>query len=345
MKLNKIASLNANRVLYVLVVCISFTILLEINISSNVYAEKQPTNDIINNNASSSSTFNSTLMFVDEKYNIIAAGDWYCNEETERTIQNVINANPDLIITTGDHVKDVKSAKCWINMSEQLKDKMKIAIGNHDAEFKKIYNQIVDYHQLDNPYYSYDFQNAHLISMSTEHPFEVGSKQYEFIKNDLEKVSKNTNVDWILVHQHKPLYSTKQDKQEANDLRDIYQPLFHKYDVDLVLSSHNQYYERTYPILYNEDEELKNDKSDTPNPIIAIDHLSEYPPTNGIVFLSVGTAGDELDPVKETQDYYVIQESKHGFLNMELSNQGKQLVGTFYTNDGKILDHFTLHES
>ena len=157
-------------------------------------------------------------MFVDEKYNIIAAGDWYCNEETERTIQNVINANPDLIITTGDHVKDVKSAKCWIDMSEQLKDKMKIAIGNHDAEFKKIYNQIVDYHQLDNPYYSYDFQNAHLISMSTEHPFEVGSKQYEFIKNDLEKVSKNTNVDWILVHQHKPLYSTKQDKQEANDL-------------------------------------------------------------------------------------------------------------------------------
>ena len=41
MKLNKIASLNAKRVLYVLVVCISFTISLEINISSNVYAEKQ----------------------------------------------------------------------------------------------------------------------------------------------------------------------------------------------------------------------------------------------------------------------------------------------------------------
>jgi len=336
MKLNKIASLNANRVLYVLIVCISFTILLEINISSNVYAENQTT---------SSSTYNSTLMFVDEKYNIIAAGDWYCNEETERTIKNVINANPDLIITTGDHVKDIKSADCWIEMSEQLKDKMRIAVGNHDAEFKKIYKQIVDYHQLDNPYYSYDFQNAHLISMSTEHPFEEGSKQYEFIKNDLEKTSTNPNVDWIIVHQHKPLYSTKQDKQEANDLRDTYQPLFQKYDIDLVLSSHNQYYERTYPILYNEDEELKNDKSDTPNPIIAIDHLSEYPPTNGIVFLSVGTAGDELDPVKETHDYYVIQESKHGFLNMELSNQGKQLVGTFHTNNGKILDHFTLHES
>jgi predicted phosphodiesterase len=307
----------------------------------NVSAANQSSID----NNSSSSTFNSTIAFVDKKYNIIAAGDWYCNDETEKTIQNVLNANPDLIITTGDHVKDEKSAECWIKMSENIKDRMKIAIGNHDAEFKKIYKQIVDYHQLDNPYYSYDFQNIHFISMSTEHPYETGSKQYEFIENDLKKISNNPNIDWIVVHQHKPLYSTKQDKDEANDLRDVYQPLFHTYDVDLVISSHNQYYERTYPILYNENEELNNDKSDTPNPIITIDNQNEYPPTDGIVFLSVGTAGDELDPVKETQNYYVIQESKHGFLNMEFGNHGKELIGTFYTNEGEILDNFKLHES
>jgi hypothetical protein len=180
--------------------------------------------------------------------------------------------------------------------------------------------------------------------MSTEHPFEAGSKQYEFIRGDLEKASENPLIDWIVVHQHKALYSTKQDKKEANDLRDIYQPIFHKYDVDMVLSSHNQYYERTYPIVYNEDEELKNDKSDTPNPIVVTDNQYEYAPSRGIVFLSIGTAGDELDPVKETHHYHVIQESKHGFLNLELSNEGKKLSGEFYTNDGKVLDRFIMHE-
>ena len=30
-------------------------------------------------------------------------------------------------------------------MSEPIKDKMKIAIGNHDAEFANIYKQIVTY--------------------------------------------------------------------------------------------------------------------------------------------------------------------------------------------------------
>ncbi len=70
-----------------------------------------------------------------------------------------------MIITTGDHVKDEKSADCWIEMSEEIKDKMKIAIGNHDTEFANIYKQIVDYHQLKKPYYSYDFTNVHFISI------------------------------------------------------------------------------------------------------------------------------------------------------------------------------------
>jgi hypothetical protein len=79
-----------------------------------------------------------------EIINIVVAGDFYCNDQTEETIENIISINPELIITTGDHVKDVKSASCWIEMSQDIKDKMKIAIGNHDTEFANIYKQIID---------------------------------------------------------------------------------------------------------------------------------------------------------------------------------------------------------
>src|ERR687897_2104992 len=268
-------------------------------------------------------------------YNFVAAGDWYCNEETKKTINNILDVHPELIITTGDQVKESPSAACWIQMSKPIKDKMKIAIGNHDAEFANIYKQIVDYHQLKSPYYSHDLKNIHFISMSTEHPYEKGSKQYEFIKSDLEKTSKNPDIDWIVVHQHKPFYSTKQDKVEAEQLRDTYQLFFQQYGVDLVISSHNQYYERTHPLLYN----YESDKE----PIIADHSQSEYLPTNGIVFLTVGTGGDELDPVKEKHDFYVIQESKFGFLNFKIENKGKTLVGEFRTNDGYLLDYFKLN--
>ena len=278
-------------------------------------------------------------------YNFVAAGDWYCNEETKRTINNILAVHPELIITTGDQVKESPSAACWIQMSKPIKDKMKIAIGNHDAEFANIYKQIVNYHNLKSPYYSHDFKNIHFISMSTEHPFAKGSIQYEFIKSDLEKSSQNSNIDWIIIHQHKPLYSTLQDKKEAEELRDTYQELFQHYDVDLVISSHNQYYERTYPLLYNADFEKMTNKKVEPKPIITVNNTSDYPPTNGIVFLTVGTAGDKLNTVKEKPDFYVIQESKFGFLNVKIENKGDTLVGEFHSNDGNIIDQFRLNKT
>ena len=224
-------------------------------------------------------------------------------------------------------------------MSEEIKDKMKIAIGNHDTGSSKIFKQITKNHNLTNPYYSYDFKNIHFISLSTEHPFEEESKQYEFIKDDLEKLtsSNKPDIDWIIVHNHKPLYSTRNDKDDAEELRNTYHPLFEQYDVDLVMSSHNQYYERTYPILYN----YKNDKQ----PLIIDNSKSNYYNTDGIMYLTVGTAGDELHDIEDKEDYYVIQKERYGFLNLKLENNVKTTVGEFHTDKGKILDSFELIKS
>ena len=287
----------------------------------------------INNNTKGQ---DATLAFGQNHF--IAVGDWYCNKETEKTIENILEINPEVIITTGDHVKDEKSAKCWIQMSEKIKDKMKIAIGNHDRDSSQIYKQITSNHNLTNPYYSHDFKNIHFISLSTEHPFTKGSQQYEFIKNDLEKISKNSGIDWIIIHQHKPLYSSKNDKEEAQELRNTYHPLFEKYDVDLVISSHNQYYERTYPLLYNS----KSDEYPVFNNNLTSNY---YQNPDGIIFLTVGTAGDELQDIEYQEDYYIIQDDdEFGFLDLKLENNGKTIVGEFHTNEGDIIDHFELKQ-
>ena len=287
-----------------------------------------------NNNHYNTKGQDATLAF--GKNHFIAVGDWYCNKETEKTIENILAINPEVIITTGDHVKDEKSAKCWIEMSEKIKDKMKIAIGNHDRDSSKIYKQITSNHNLTNPYYSHDFKNIHFISLSTEHPFTKGSQQYEFIKSDLEKISKNSGIDWIIVHQHKPLYSSKNDKEDAQELRNTYHPLFEKYDVDLVISSHNQYYERTYPLLYNSESDE--------DPIFNNNFTNNYYQNpDGIIFLTVGTAGDELQDIEYQEDYYIMQDDEEfGFLDLKLENNGKTIVGEFHTNEGDILDYFEL---
>ena len=52
------------------------------------------------------------LPLPNENINIVVVGD-YCNDEIEDIIENIISINPELIIMTGDHIKDVKSIKCW----------------------------------------------------------------------------------------------------------------------------------------------------------------------------------------------------------------------------------------
>ena len=175
--------------------------------------------------------------------------------------------------------------------------------------------------------------------MSTEHPFEEESNQYEFIKSDLEKITKNKDIHWIIVHNHKAFYSTRNDMEVAEELRNTYHSLFEKYKVDLVISSHNQYYERTYPLLYNNDDDQEL--------IISDNSESNYSNTNGIIFLTVGTGGDELQDIIYKEDYYITQKEKYGFLNLKLENNGKTLVGEFRTgdDDDDILDNFKLTKS
>ena len=72
---------------------------------------------------------------------------------------------------------------------------------------------------------------------------------------------------------------------------------------------------------------------------------SIYENTNGIIYLTVGTAGDELQQIKEKKDYYVIQKEKYGFLNLKIENNGNTIVGEFRTNNDKILDNFVLKKS
>ena len=160
--------------------------------------------------------------------------------------------------------------------------------------------------------------------------------------------STNSSIDWIIIHQHKPLYSTNADIEESERIKDTFLPLFEKYGVDFVISGHNQYYERSYPMSYNKvigletkDQEsmpeLTKDDDD--------DSKSIYENTNGIIYLTVGTAGDELQQIKKKDAYYIIQKGKYGFLNLKLENNGKTIVGEFHTNNNKILDNFEVIKS
>jgi hypothetical protein len=268
--------------------------------------------------------------------NFIAAGDWACNKETQKTVEKITHFQPELVVGLGDYTFEEPSPQCWFDISKPIDDIMKIAIGNHDLDYQSSYHQLINHYNLQEPYYSFNFHNIHFVTISTEHPFEEDSRQYEFIKNDLEESLQDPSILWRIVFLHKPMYtSAKFDEKASEDLKNTFHELFERYNVDLVLSGHTQYYQRSLPLSYNNDDPLY--------PVVMNGNNKEYTNQNGIIFLTVGTAGDELHNIEYLLPYYIVQEKKHGFLNFDLTNNGQTLTGAFHdTDDLNILDKFVI---
>ena len=116
--------------------------------------------------------------------------------------------------------------------------------------------------------------------MSTQDSYSKNSEQFNFVKQELEKASKDPNIDWIVVYYHKPIYTSTSKHAGLTSLRDIYHPLFDQYDVDLVLSGHNHNYQRTFPLSFNQD--------DSARPIIVNKNPNTYNQIGAPIFITSG---------------------------------------------------------
>jgi hypothetical protein len=125
------------------------------------------------------------------------------------------------------------------------------------------------------------------------------------------------------------------DEEDSEELRDTFHELFETSKIDLVLSGHTQYYQRSLPLSYNNDNPIY--------PVIMDQNNNQYSKNNGIIFVTAGTAGDDLHDIAYSLSYYVIQQGQFGFLNLDLTNNGQTIVSTFYdTDDTNVLDRFVI---
>ncbi|MDQ3838625.1 MAG: metallophosphoesterase [Thermoproteota archaeon] len=285
-------------------------------------------------------------------FNFAAAGDWACTSHTTDTINNIVDKNPELVLGLGDYSYE-DTADCWFDIIQPIDNIMKIAIGNHEVEEQSKLLQYMNYFNLTEQYYSFDYQNVHFIALATESEYlnmstDKAKEQLAFVRNDLEKASLDPNVDWIIPFFHRMMYYEENEScsivgEHDHNLEDIYHPLFEKYGVHLVLQAHSHTYERTYP--------LRDNPLNSEDPIVTSkDSNNKYTNIDGLVIATVGTGGIftckfvHTDPKLAPIQY----ENLFGFLNVDVSSDGTTLVGTFYENngdDGKIKDKFTITKS
>jgi hypothetical protein len=316
-----------------------FTIIISIlsNFSPKLlYAEQIDTDSLIMENSNYLQTNKdqySNNNHNDGKFNIAVAADWGCEEDTEKTAENIQSKNPEIVIAAGD-LSYEESADCWFEIIEPFMSKMKIAVGDHEysdtnGEENGIISQYLQPLNLPKTYYSFDRNNVHFVFIDPYIDYEPGSVQYQFIEHDLRNAASNPKIDWTFVAESIPIYTSPSDHPADSNIRDIYHPLFDKYGVDLVFTSDNHNYQRTFPLKYNSEDDSSN------NPIITDNSHNYYnynDDNRGVIYLTTGTGGRSLYEIEQQAPFVAKQADEHfGFLNIDIND--KTLIGTFYANE------------
>src|SRR5688500_15755353 len=81
-------------------------------------------------------------------FNFVAVGDWDCTGETEDTVENIIDQDPELVLALGDLSYNGK-AKCWLDLIEPIAEKTKIIIGNHEDDSSKLRKDYMNHFGLE----------------------------------------------------------------------------------------------------------------------------------------------------------------------------------------------------
>ena len=181
-------------------------------------------------------------------------GDNRSNPQThQRNVEQIKQLKPSIVLNTGDLVAQGRVYDQWktqyFDPLRGLAEYVPVfpCMGNHEQNADHYYNYMSVPDENGEVYYSFDYANAHIIALNSnaqDAPFERGDPQTEWLIQDLEA---HKDAEWKIVFFHHPLFRCHLTRG-ITPQRWVWQPIFDEYGVDLVLTGHDHYYQRTYAI-------------------------------------------------------------------------------------------------
>ncbi len=198
---------------------------------------------------STDATFRTAADASRDNFVFVAMGDHRSNPSAHLSVvSRVIAINPDLCVDTGDLVGNGDNASEWdpqfFTPEKELMKSVCLfpSIGNHEGSGANY----LAYFYLptgsgSERYYSFDYGNAHFVSLDTNISYSAGSAQYTWFVNDLQSTTK----PWRFVYFHHPPYSSSLHGSNTT-VRAQLCPVIEANGVQMVFNGHDHDYERSY---------------------------------------------------------------------------------------------------
>ena len=196
----------------------------------------------------------------------------------------------DLVLMLGDNIYGGQSPSDFVQKFERpyaplLESGVRFyaALGNHDDAKNRFYP---GFNMGGQRYYTYTLRNVRFIVLDSD---MLDAPQQAWLAATLERATE----PWKICYFHHPLYSDGHRHGSQVDLRVALEPLFTKFDVNVVFSGHDHVYERLAPqkgvyyfVVGSGGQLRKGDVRRSPMTLAAFDQDQ--------TFLLAQVAGDEL---------------------------------------------------
>ncbi|SHG82593.1 metallophosphoesterase [Ferrimonas marina] len=183
---------------------------------------------------------------------------------TQAVIDAMVGLDPDLLLLGGDYAYFntdkrygtlERSIDAWFDQMAPLATvPMMPAWGNHEIQLGEGFEPWVARFPVPSGYrdgqaYAFDVGDVHFIEVYAFNEDEqMRGSALEWLSDHLDAI-KDLNYRWVIPFMHAPPFSDGSNHPSAEKLRAQIGPLFEEHDIRLVLTAHDQSYERTLPLV------------------------------------------------------------------------------------------------
>lgn len=261
------------------------------------------------------------------------------------TLQQAAQNNPDaaFFVSMGDLVdvgQDYAEWEAWFAAAAGVMETLPILpiTGNHECYTPQRRFSRPEYFtaqfvlpqngppELAGQVYSMDYGDVHLVMLDSQAGEQARflpdllEQQRRWLEDDLAATSKR----WKLVFMHRPIYGNKQDGILEN-LRQVFEPVFDRHQVDIVFTAHDHVYARSGPLFAGE---------------------AAVPPQQGTLHVATGRTGTKTYATvaaKPWNNLFMNPIAQPMFLSVTVDGETLR-VGAFGQN-GELLDSWSLNKS
>jgi 3',5'-cyclic AMP phosphodiesterase CpdA len=176
-------------------------------------------------------------------------GDTGTGSQKQHQLANIFlqyhNTYPfDMVLMMGDNMYGGEAPKDYKAKFEDVykplldkKVKFYATLGNHDEPAQRFYEL---FNMNGKEYYRFTKGNVAFYSLNSNY---MDKKQLQWLESELAK----DTSEWKICFFHHPPYSSGGKHGSDKQLREIVEPIFVRYGVNLVLTGHDHFYERIKP--------------------------------------------------------------------------------------------------